>query len=204
MSIVIEKPTLETVQVCMIGDSPLICHAWSQKAKQEMLAKQMKQANKAKEAKNPEQDFLDSLYPMPDGSPTEYGFPAVAFKSAAVAACRVIDGLKMTEVRAMFHIDMELVPIFGEPTPREDMVRLGGKTADIRYRGQFDPWYTVFPIKYNADAVSLEQVLNLIEIGGFSNGVGEWRPERNGQFGRFHIANSEEIQALGIDVQAAA
>ncbi|MEI3090561.1 MAG: hypothetical protein V8T01_11640 [Oscillospiraceae bacterium] len=55
--------------VRIVGDTPLIMHAWSEKAKREMLEKQMKTAKaKAKDAKNPIEDFIRSMYwktPMP-------------------------------------------------------------------------------------------------------------------------------------------
>lgn len=179
---------LQTMQVTLIGDSPLICHAWSVKAKRAMLDKQMKKARPAKAAKSPEDDFEASLYKMEDG---RYGFPAVAFKSAAVSACRFVEGVKMTEARGAFHIEGELVLIDGEPTSREDMVRVGMGTADIRYRGEFKEWRAVLTIKFNANAVSPEQIVNLLNTAGFGVGVGEWRPEKNGSFGRFHVATEE-------------
>lgn len=46
----------------LVGDSPLIVHAWSDKAKKMMLDKQMKKATSGREAKDPFQDFTDSLY----------------------------------------------------------------------------------------------------------------------------------------------
>ena len=44
---VIELPrlNLQTINITLLGDSPLIVHAWSRKAKQEMLDKQMKKAS---------------------------------------------------------------------------------------------------------------------------------------------------------------
>jgi len=56
---------LQTMQVTLIGDSPLICHAWSKKAKQEMLDKQMKKAKQQKTAKDPQKDYEESLYKHP-------------------------------------------------------------------------------------------------------------------------------------------
>lgn len=181
---------LRLMHVRLIGDAPLICHAWSHKAKAMMLAKQMKKAKPGKEAKSPEQDFHDSLYPHPGGG---YGFPAIAFKAAAINACRFVDGIKMTEVRGAFHVvGGDLVQIDGEPSPREDMVRIGMGTADIRYRGEFKRWSADLPIRFNAGALSAEQVINLFNVAGFGVGVGEWRPERNGQFGLFHVATEGE------------
>ena len=174
----------------LVGDSPLICHRWSEKAKKEMLDKQMKKARGAKEGKDPEADYQASLYPHPDGG---YGFPAVAFKAAAVSACRFADGIKMTEARGAFHIVGELVPIQGEPQMREDLVRVGMGTADIRYRGEFPVWRAVVHIDYNPQALSIEQIVNLFNLAGFGVGVGEWRPEKDGSYGRFHVASGEEV-----------
>jgi hypothetical protein len=175
---------LQTANLRVIGDSPLICHAWSAKAKKQMLDKQMKKAKVKKEAKDPEADFEESLYPLPGGG---YGFPAIAFKSAMVGACRFAEGVKMTELRGALHIIGEMIPIEGSPTGREDMVRVGMGTADIRFRGQFETWAAVLPIQFNANVISLEQITNLLRLAGFGVGVGEWRPERNGSYGRFHV-----------------
>ena len=41
---------IQAVQFTLVGDSPLIVHAWSEKAKRQMLDKQMKRATKAKVA----------------------------------------------------------------------------------------------------------------------------------------------------------
>lgn len=180
---------LRSLQIRLIGDAPLICHAWSKKAKSEMLAKQMKKAKEAKEAKDPERDFRESLYPLPGGG---YGFPAVAFKAAAVDACSHVEGITKVEARGTFHIDDDLLPIAGVPTPREDMVRIGTGTADIRYRGEFLKWSVDIPIRYNAGVLSAEQIIHLFNIAGFAIGVGEWRPQRDGQFGRFHVATQAD------------
>lgn len=189
-SISIPSIRIQNLTVKLIGDSPLICHAWSEKAKKQMLDKQMKAAKAGKEAKDPHRDFLESLYPHPDGG---YGFPCVGFKAAAVGACRFADGIKMTEARGAFHVVGELAKISGsEPEMREDMVRVGMGTADIRYRGQFSPWSVELTLSYNRDALSPEQIINLFNLAGFGVGVGEWRPERDGSYGRFHVANENE------------
>jgi len=181
---------LRQVTIKLIGDSPLICHAWSHKAKQEMLDKQMKKAKQAKEAKNPEQCFRDSLYPMPNGK--GYGFPAVAFKSAAVDACSHIDGVTKVEARGAFHINGDMMKIEGsEPTPREDMVRIS-MSSDIRYRAQFLNWSVTLPIRYNSSVLTVEQICNLFNVAGFAIGIGEWRPQKDGSFGMFHVAREGE------------
>lgn len=189
LNIALPKIEVQQLSLVLIGDSPLICHAWSDKAKKALLDKQMQRATVKKAAKSPEADFKASLYPHPDGG---FGFPAIAFKSAAVGACRFSDGVKMTEARGAFHVIGEMVKLKGKPEPREDMVRVGMGTADIRYRAQFDPWRATLQIALNTSAMSPEQVINLFNLAGFGVGVGDWRPERNGPYGRWHVATEKE------------
>ena len=184
----IELPALqiERLGLTLVGDSPLIVHAWSEKAKKQMLDKQMKKASKGKEAKDPEADYEACFYRTESGA---YGFPAIGVKAAMVSACRFVS-MKMTEARGAFHIDCEMLEVIGDPRPREDMVRVGMGTADIRYRPEFVDWRIPVVIKFNANAISAEQIANLLNTAGFAIGIGEWRPERNGQYGRFHVEGS--------------
>jgi len=186
----LKKINIQMVELELIGDSSLIVHAWSAKAKKEMLDKQMKKAKGAKIAKNPERDYEEAFYRMEDG---KAGFPTIAFKAAAVSAGgRFSDGLKMTELRGSFHIIGELVEIKGKANMREDMVRIGMGTADIRYRPEFKEWRVSLPIRYNADKISLDQIVNIFNQAGFGVGVGEWRPEKDGVHGMFHVATEEK------------
>jgi hypothetical protein len=188
----IKRINIKRAIVELVGDSPLIVHAWSAKAKKEMLDKQMKKAKGPKQAKNPEKDYEDAFYRLPDGGP---GFPTIAFKASAVSAAgRFADGMKMTEVRGSFHIEGELVEIIGKPNMREDMVRVGMGMADIRYRPEFKAWRVKLPIRYNEDAISLEQIVNLFNMAGFGVGIGEWRPEKDGLYGMFHVATDADAR----------
>lgn len=182
---------IREMKLILVGDSPLISHAWSQKAKQEMLDKQMKKAAKGKKAKDPKKDYEDSLYIHPDGG---YGFPSIAFKCAAVTACSQIDGLTKVQTRGSFHVEGEMLKINGTPQMREDMVRIGMGVADIRYRGEFPEWSVEVPIRYNAQVLSPEQIANLFNVAGFAVGIGEWRPERNGSYGLFHVGTEKEVK----------
>lgn len=186
----IELPPLniQTVTFNLIGDSPLIVHAWSEKAKRQMLDKQMKKATKAKDAKDPEADYQACFYYTESGA---YGFPAIGVKAAMVSACRFVDA-KMTVMRGAFHIDCEMLEVIGDPRPREDMVRVGMGTADIRYRPEFVEWRIPVTIKFNASVIAVDQLANLLNAAGFGVGIGEWRPEKNGSYGRFHVAAEGE------------
>lgn len=180
---------IRVLHLRLIGDAPLICHAWSTRQKQAMLAKQMQEVLEPNGPKDPERDYRESLYHDPDGG---YRFPSVGFKSAAVDACSHVNGITKVEARGAFHINGEHVRIIGEPSPREDMVRLNGTTADIRYRGQFVKWSADIAIRYNASVLSAEQIVHLFNVAGFGIGVGDWRPQKDGSFGLFHVATNED------------
>jgi hypothetical protein len=193
-NVAIELPPIDlrSMTITLVGDSPLICHAWSEKAKKAMRDKHQKKAKTAKEVRNPEAEFKASLYHMPGG---KYGFPAIGLKASAISAARFVDGLKMTVLRGAFHIDTELVQIQGKPEMREDMVTVGMGSADLRYRGEFKKWRIEADIRFNAAVISPEQITHLFNVGGFGVGIGEWRPERNGSSGRFHVATGQELKA---------
>jgi hypothetical protein len=197
--IVIPRIDIKLLQLTIRGDTDLIVHAWSQKAIQEMLDKQMGKAHKKRENKDPQADYEASLYKLDpvnaDGTYTgRYGFPGIAFKLAAVEACRYVDGIPMTYAYGMFHVNDEMVVIESDDGPymRQDMVRVGGKgpgtgTADIRFRGAFRNWKATITIRYNAAAATPEQIANLFNIAGFAIGAGEWRPPKRGCYGTFHV-----------------
>lgn len=206
----IEPFDIQTFTMKIVGDSPLISHAWSHKAKKMILDKQKKKANTGREVRRPMVDFAESLYwltekPDFDGMTDEqaadvlaeiipkskFGFPVTAFKSAAIDAGYQQGVLaKKSTARGAFHIQGEFAVIDGIPTPREDMVRIGMGVADISFRAEFKTWSTELLIKYNARAISMEQIINLFMLGGFSNGVGDWRPAKDGSFGTFHVEPS--------------
>lgn len=213
---VVEIKPIETkeVEVTIIGDTPLIEHAWSEKAKKMMLASQQGTAKgKEKEKKSPIRDFVNSLYwikgkpDLPDIMSEEecqevvykalnnakFGFPACGLKQAAISAAYRQKWTKdKMSLRGVFFIESDengLIEIDGTPTMREDMVRIGMGTADIRYRGEFKNWKSTFKVRYNANGeYDLDAILNIINAGGYLCGLGEWRVEKDGEYGSFHIA----------------
>lgn len=207
--------------VTIVGDTPLICHAWSTKAKRMMLeAQQGKIKGKKKNPKNPYADFVDSLYwlkgkPSTDGEEDEvreafeeavkggaqFGFPVNAIKDATVSAAFRNGWTKdKVSARGAFFIkgadgNTEFAKVLSDNAPvmREDMVKIGMGTADLRYRGMFSDWKMQLAISYNVNgAYKLENIVNMLNAGGYSCGIGEWRPEKDGTNGMYHVGSYEE------------
>ncbi len=193
----------------IIGDTPLIVHAWSQKAKLQMLAKHMGRPL-ARVNKDPYEDFLQSMYQFDDGN---YGFPVVALKEAMATVTADLEGIARAQVyrnvvvtgRRGFSIGVfadiksptELAEVFSPNAPqvREDMVRLSGisRDPDIRYRAEFWPWALEFSIAYDPQIFDSEATMNLLGRAGFTVGLGEWRQEKGGSNGLFHTATVSDV-----------
>lgn len=181
----IPKINVQTAKLQLLGDSPLIMNRFSDESKTKMRDAQGKKAVGARPAKDPQKCYEGSIYHHPDGG---YAMPAIAFKKAAISACRHTQGIPMTLARGMFHVSGEWVKIEGIPMMREDVVKNATGVADLRYRAEFKTWSCELMIRYNADSVSLEQIVNLFSLAGFHVGIGDGRPEKSGMnYGLFHI-----------------
>lgn len=209
-----KRPNYRGLKFWIVGDMPLISHAWSEKAKREMMQKQTKSTRGGREARDPQYDFINSLYEMGEGTGI-YGFPVTAIKLAMEGAAHKDKGIpKVTFRNAVFlHADMvrvrpalagaicdmPLVRVWGaKPEMREDMVRVGKglqKTASLAYRGQFFPWAIEVRGRFNADDLPLANIGFLVDAAGLASGIGEWRNERGGVFGAFHLGRADEASA---------
>lgn len=201
-AIVLERIQRQTIIIPIIGLTPLIPGKWSEKAKAMMRESQSGPKTKAKkEPKIAEVDAEGRTYRLPDGRP---GVPAVNFKCAIVDACRFFDGLPMTTAKRAFYVIGEgpeqLVPIIGEGTIREDMVRNATGVADIRYRMAFWPWAAELRVSFITRLLDQASVINLVDAAG-QCGVCEWRPSSpkssSGTYGMFQLDESRPVRVEG-------
>ena len=208
------------VPIVIVGKTPLITHAWSEKAKQMILDTQTKAAKTQKhEIRIPYNDFIDSLNWLTEkpkhGTTNEeaknnfekavkkgahFGFHIGGIKQSFITgAYRSGLGVVQTELKGTFILrgagefstfSYAEIKSPNPPNFREDTVNVGGmkKSADLRYRGEFVEWEIPLILQYNKNGkYSLEQLLNIINYGGFATGIGEWRPEKDGQNGMYYL-----------------
>lgn len=192
----------ETLSVPIVGTMPLIVHNFSEKSKRQMLdAQQGRKTPKA--ARDPEAEYEAAFYRTKSG----YGFPVTAFKAATIGAARFYGkDVSMTSLRQFLFMHGQisdndpqaLVEIVGEPRMREDVVRLGGpsRSADLRYRPEFPEWSTTLEVTYVKSSLTRDSVLSLIDAGGMGIGVGEWRPEKRGEFGTYRIDPTGNVEVI--------
>jgi hypothetical protein len=219
-NIVIPAPNIQTMQLEIASVSPIIFHKWSEKAKEMIRAKQAKRVKQPHGVRNPIEEYLASFYYDQEGYicfPALAIKQAVVGAARSIEGLKMtmirgaifikgdqdglvrvlIDGKPFKPAKKpemangekgenVFAYD----PKTSQVILREDMVRVGMGSADLRYRGAVRNWSMALVIRFNADLFSPEQIANLIQTAGFSQGLGEWRPERDGDSGTFEVKSS--------------
>ena len=188
------------------GTTPLIVNNFSEKSKQQILDAQMKKT-KTKEIRNPIEDFMRASYwitEMPESFTKEafdeavkngakFGFPSKGIK-ASIASGAYRNGYTKDKVSlyGAFLIPEEYITIDCESIEmREDYVRIAHGGTDVRFRPQFNNWSMTFTIQYNENTYSLDQIINFINLGGFSCGLGEQRVEKGGSHGAYEVVTTK-------------
>jgi hypothetical protein len=212
-----EVPGIEkrTIKITVVGQSQMIINAFGSKCRDQMeqdrgqtqeeklaLRKQGKKPITPAEIKAKWQGarILDSK--------GRDCIPSAWIKRALVTASKYKEiGVASKVVGGTLYVEGDLIPIVYKPRPasqsddnvkydgkgpglRTDVVRVGkwgDRKPDLRYRPCFDDWSLTFFISFEPSFISLPSLYQLIRRAGTSVGLCEWRPEKNGQCGRFDI-----------------
>ena len=186
----------QTVKLRIIGTSPLIQHQWGQKALDMMRSKHAGKKTKTRDVRDPEAEGREAMYVTQDGRP---GVPAMAIKSAIISAAHKDIGIEKTLVKKSLFIRCDdakkVIPMeCSAPVITEDTVRVGQGSADLRYRPYFHEWAVNMEFEIDAELLRLEDLCNLIDRAGFGVGIGEWRPEKGGEYGRFEVDRTTAVK----------
>lgn len=201
----IEIPRLDMrpVVLKLEGITPLIQHAWSEKARKQLEDSQTGKANKRKAPRVPEQEWRAAAYvilgreELADWQPGKYYHPASAFRHAFLYGVTQLNDSKRipkTQATGWVFIDRDPELQFDSVTLRTD---IGRSPTQPIYRPQFNKWMVDLHVSYNAGVITDEQVLALFDLGGFCGGIGEWRPSspknKSGSYGRFRVVGIEVL-----------
>lgn len=202
----IKKFQTSLVTMRVIGKTALIQNRFSKEKIERMKDKEEGKSTGERPPRDPEAEYRGSLHINSETG--NYCHPAKGFHDCIVQACRQVSGLTMVGVKGAFSMCTDFVdledcqggywrPGVKEPKMREDWGHIPpgptGKGAMI-YGGEYFPWAATFTIEYNPNAITIEQLAYLLELGGFCTGVGRWRPgsKNPGTHGRFHLETKED------------
>jgi hypothetical protein len=200
----IQQIRMGGVSVWIVGTTPLIMHRFATKAWHELLlpSQTKNRAERAETLKHdPLAEFRGCLYQnRSENEPTLVHFPSGAFSKAIAAAALDIPGASKSQMLRLVSISSEQVNVFGTPVLGMDMVRSSdmNKTPDVRTRPYFPEWACKLDIDYVSTLINQTQIFNLVGAAGLIVGLGDYRPQRGGVFGKFRIAAPDDPALLHI------
>ena len=128
--------------------------------------------------------------------------PAAAIRSMIERAARklkqgpqVLEGLVVEAVND-FNYDRDRLGTTVEELGQTAQFTVGvvvQRARLLRTRAIFDPWSVTATLDCDDELVDQEQLETWLDIGGRRIGLGDWRPEKSGSYGRF----TAEVKPLG-------
>lgn len=213
----ITKLERATVDVFVLGTTPLVMNRMPKKAREELLLPK-RETNRATRRQNlkhdPIAEFRDAVYRCrDDAAPTLVHMPENCFKKAMAQAAVDIPGARKAEIGRLVQVVTPTVHIYGKPFLYMSVVRLRdiNRTPDIHTRAIFPEWACSFQVRYVRPQIREQDIVNLLDNAGTITGIGDGRAEKGtydkGSWELVHEDNKRWLHILqtqGRKVQQAA
>ncbi len=198
-AVVEEFGGLIQVKLTLIGQTPLLINAMSEKQLLDMRNKTKKAKSAAKPSLREEAD--SKVYILRDGKPH---VPTRLLMSNFIAAGQFVrlDGKRQistaekTVLPGMLSIVSTECPILsadGQPAKWEVDIQQGrnpnGGEAVCIVRPRFDDWRLDLIIEIDQEQMPLQMAREMIDIAGRKCGLGDFRPQRKGTFGMYKVSS---------------
>jgi hypothetical protein len=141
----------------------------------------------------PDVEAEAGVYRMPDGTCAIRGECFRASPLAAAGAWRMKKSTARTRLAHMVVVE-DLIPLCRKDgTPITDYAidarrAIIQKQGIIRHRPRFDEWSATFTIEYDPVLVpDPKLIVDILQDAGGRIGVGDYRPAKNGWFGRYRV-----------------
>jgi hypothetical protein len=209
-TIEIDRIEMGRINVHILGTTPLIVHRYAAKAWHELLFPG-EEKNKAALAvtlkHDPLEEFRQCCYLNRDrNEPTLLHYPAGAFSKAIASAALDIPGAKKAQILRLVSIASTQVNLYGVPQLGMDMVRSSNeqRSPDVRTRAYLPEWTCDLEIEFATSLLGAKQIVNLLAAAGVIVGLGDYRPQKGGQYGKFMTVAPDDPAVLRIRKQARA
>lgn len=148
------------------------------------------------------------------GPKEEFGFPSNYLFAALVEAGRGVQFEKKTNIStltssrlpAFFSIVPDMVTAGGDgfipfvdqsimwvADKRRGVLKANGAAVAI-VRPKFPTWAFDVTIEVDIEQIAIDKIQTLFQIAGRQSGIGDFRPSKRGEFGRFQVTNFVEIE----------
>ncbi len=193
------------IEFNILGTSPLIYNAMSNKVKEGLLippAKKNPAERMGSLKHNPMAEFRSSVYSLKDDeSPVFLAMPATAFKGCLCSAALDMPGASKSQIGRLTYVEGDQVGLYGIPQFKMDVVRMAdiSRTPDVRTRAIVPTWACQVIISFVKPILREQAVINLLSAGGITQGVGDFRPQKGkGSYGQFKIVARDDPEYLKV------
>lgn len=200
------------IEIEIEGRTPLLMNRMSPEALEGLRTKAKAPKAKTQQSQTPREQAETHVYKRTDGTPY---LPVENLLSCLIAAGVFVrlDGKrqmstgKSTNVPGLFDIEESWLPLVA---PAENGVRPAlswdpdirqgrnpnGNEAVCIVRPRFDRWSTVLTICIDTEQIDEAKIRDLFDIAGKRIGLGDFRPQRKGVFGKFYVARWTRLDAI--------
>jgi hypothetical protein len=182
----------------IVGTAPLLMERFSNKTWQQLLqpGPKMNQAEKAQKLKhNPLEEMQSACYVNRDPTrPTLFHLPTGMLHGAAASIAVDIPGAAKAQIERLTSVIDLNIDLYGIPTMHMAMVRNSGmnRTPDVRTRPAFKEWCASFTVRYARPLLTMNNIADLYVSAGDFIGIGGWRPQKGGSYGRWCLATEND------------
>jgi hypothetical protein len=178
------------------GISPLLCNA----ATAFTQPPDDSPKTRASRIPSPEEEAASGAYKLNGG----LGFTAASFRKAVITAAkgRKIGRLGLPGIiTASVFETVEVLELYSPDTGEQlteyeiDIrgARPPGQGMVRRARPRLDAWQADVDFEYDEELVSPQLIRELLSQAGMRVGVGNFRPEKSGRFGRFEVIDDQPL-----------
>ena len=187
---------MKSVQVEIRGITPLLIHKFGAEAESSKKTRRIEVQNK-----DPREEARKVAYIADDGT---FYFSAFSIPNAMgnAGSSHKATGTRKSlryVVPSAVRMDSDTVTIMNGTGPAEDfevdarpVTIPATKGRIMRYRPRFNQWGAKFIVHIDDELLSCDMAHQLLNEAGQSIGIGDFRPEKRGPFGRFRVTQWSE------------
>jgi hypothetical protein len=196
LSVLIPDIQNQELEIDIVGRTPLLVKRFDEKTQQGIEDKQAGIASRKKEPRNPKEECERARIKNDKGQDC---VKAIWFKKG-MAAMAGYFGIPRGNVEQGIYVLGDLLPIKSQkPVMNTARVRVGQGTmakTSLAYRPEFHSWSCKLRVGFDAAVITPHQVVSLLAHAGSKNGIGEWRPQKGGDYGRFDVFPAGASKAI--------
>lgn len=195
VNVTIEPMNLKGLKIKIKGLTPLLMDKFPERAKLDILGKQTGISKSGKKkVRDTKEETLEAVHVTASG---KIGYPAHGFKmgmmeSTSFVGDKFFSKKLVSGAVKIMNAEDGLIPI----RFKKQSVLTHNIECNTKFSPQFHDWECELVITYDANNISPNDIVTLLNYSGFYVGIGAWRPKGkkggSGEFGMYKVDMGEQ------------